>query len=225
RGAANDCAELDFPVELGRVPGLDHVVARPADTGGRLHEHDRLQRHRQPGFLGVVGIVQADGDELADADIGHAVSRHADHERHRLGLEPRQRAQLARRDLVGADVVDRLREAPQAAFAVDHAGLLVARLAIPAQLHIVIPPSIEYAFPVAKSDSSEARNTRIPVMSSTVPSRPMGWRATKSLRACTGSAKALILPCSDGVSTVPWHKALHVLLYVKDSAALDLVSR
>ena len=40
-------------------------------------------------------------------------------------------------------------------------------------------------------------------MSSTVPSRPIGWRATKSLRACTGSAKALILPCSDGVSTVP----------------------
>ena len=40
-------------------------------------------------------------------------------------------------------------------------------------------------------------------MSSTVPSRPIGWRATKSLRACTGSAKALMRPCSDGVSTVP----------------------
>jgi hypothetical protein len=30
-------------------------------------------------------------------------------------------------------------------------------------------------------------------MSSTEPSLPMGWRAMKSLRACAGSAKALIL--------------------------------
>jgi hypothetical protein len=59
------------------------------------------------------------------------------------GLEARQRLQLARRDLVRADVVDHLGEIAQAAFAVDHARLLIAGLAIPAQLHIVIPPSIE----------------------------------------------------------------------------------
>ena len=45
-------------------------------------------------------------------------------------------------------------------------------------------------------------------MSSTAPRRPIGWRATKSLRACTGSAKALMRPSRDGVSTVPGHMAL-----------------
>ncbi|MNC95721.1 hypothetical protein D3C83_129090 [compost metagenome] len=45
-------------------------------------------------------------------------------------------------------------------------------------------------------------------MSSTVPSRPMGWRAMKSFFACTGSAKALMRWCSDGVSTVPGPMAL-----------------
>src|SRR5213075_627180 len=114
----------------------------------------------------------------------------------------------ARRDLVRPEVVDNLREIAQLAFRVDHARLLVAGLAVTAQLHIVIPPSIEKTLPVAKRDSSEARYTRMPMMSSTVPSRPIGWRATKSLRACAGSAKALILPCSDGVSTVPGQMAL-----------------
>src|SRR5205085_4945056 len=183
RGADHD-AELDLPVELGRVARLDDVVARAVDAGRRLHEDDRLRGNRQAGFLGVVGVVEADGDELADADIGHAEARRAVHERQRLGLEARQHLQAARRDLVRPAVVDDLREIAQLAVAVDHAGLLVARLAIPAELHIVIPPSIEKTLPVAKSDSSDARYTRIGVMSSTVPRRPIGWRAMKSFLAC-----------------------------------------
>ena len=66
-----------------------------------------------------------------------------------------------------------------------------------------MPPSTEYMLPVANFDSSDARNTTIPVMSPGDPSRPIGCRAMKSLRAYTGSANALMRSCSDGVSTVP----------------------
>ena len=61
---------------------------------------------------------------------------------------------------------------------------------------------------MANAESSEARYTHISAISPALPSRPIGWRAMKSLRACTGSANALILPCSDGVSTVPGQMAL-----------------
>src|SRR2546429_7439196 len=60
-------------------------------------------------------------------------------------------------------------------------------------------------------------------MSSTVPSRPMGWRAMKSLRACTGSGSALIRSCSEGVSTVPGQTALQRIPCRTKSAAIDLV--
>jgi hypothetical protein len=63
----------------------------------------------------------------------------------------------------------------------------------------------------------------MPVMSSTVPSRPIGWRATKSLRACTGSAKAAMRPCSEGVSTVPGPMQLQRMPCLTKSAAIALV--
>src|SRR5207253_5976189 len=47
------------------------VVVRPADAGRHLVEDDRLFRNRRAGLGRVVGIVEADGDEVADpADAG-----------------------------------------------------------------------------------------------------------------------------------------------------------
>ena len=51
--------------------------------------------------------------------------------------------QPARRDLVGPDLGDHLGQVAEPALRVDHAGLLEPVPAVPAQLHIVIPPSIE----------------------------------------------------------------------------------
>src|SRR6185369_13943297 len=174
-----------------------------ADAGGGLHEHDRLGGDRHAGFLRMVRVVQADGDEFADADERDAEARAVGDHRQRVGLDLGEHLQAARRQLVGADVLDHLGEVPQAPFAIHHARLLEAVLSVATKLHMVMPPSIEYMLPVANFASSEARNTRIPVMSSTVPSRPMGWRAMKSFLACTGSAKALMRSPSEGVSTVP----------------------
>ena len=71
----------------GGVLRLDDVVTRAVDAGGGLHEHDRLRGNGQAGLLCVVGIVEPDGDELADADVGHAEARIAAHRRQRLGFE------------------------------------------------------------------------------------------------------------------------------------------
>src|SRR5690606_41510309 len=115
----------------------------------------------------------------------------------RLGLEPREHLEPPRRKLVRADGVDDLGQVAQAPLVVNHAGLLVARLSVAAQLHMVIPPSMEWALPVAKSDSSDARDTTMPVVSSTVPSRPLLRRATTALRAWTGPGCRLRRPWSD----------------------------
>src|SRR6516162_9537297 len=64
---ANDDGELDLPVELARLLWNDRVVVGPADAGRHLVEDDRLFRSRRAGLRGVVGIVEADGDEIADA--------------------------------------------------------------------------------------------------------------------------------------------------------------
>src|SRR6185295_17072792 len=199
----DDDAQFDFPVELGRAARLDDVVVRPVDRGRGLHEDDRFGRDRHAGFLGMVRIVEADGDELADADERNAQPRAVGDDRQGFGLHLGEHLQAARRKLLRADVLHYLGQVAQAPFRVDDPRLLEAVLAIAAQLHIVIPPSIEYMLPVANFDSSDARKTRIPVMSSTEPRRPIGWRAMKSFFACTGSAKALMRSPSEGVSTVP----------------------
>ena len=72
----------------------------------------------------------------------------------------------------------------------------------------MMPPSTVKAWPVAKTDSSLARNTTTGAISSARASRPIGWRAMKALRASSGSALALMRSPSEGVSTVPGHTAL-----------------
>ena len=81
RDAADDDAELDFPVHLDRAAGLQHRVVRADDAARGLHEDDGLARNLRAGFGGVIRVVEADGDEFADA---------AD-----AGAEPRARGSLA----------------------------------------------------------------------------------------------------------------------------------
>ena len=59
----------------------------PAERARRLDEHDRLLRDRQVRFRGVVGVVEADRDELADPRDRHAEARRAVDERQfRIGI-------------------------------------------------------------------------------------------------------------------------------------------
>src|SRR5579863_1086260 len=87
RAAADDDAELDFVVELGGFLRRHGVVVRPADAARRLVEDNRLFRNRHAGFGGVVGIIQADGDEIADPADARAEPRRAAHQRQLFRLE------------------------------------------------------------------------------------------------------------------------------------------
>src|SRR6516165_6703490 len=59
-------AELDFPIELGRSFGNDGVIVGPADAGGRLVEDDRLLGNGHSRFRRVIGIIEPNGDKIAD---------------------------------------------------------------------------------------------------------------------------------------------------------------
>src|SRR5262249_24646098 len=85
--AADHDAELDLVIELGRALRDHRVIVRPADRARRLVEDDRLLRDRHAGFSGVIGIVEADGDEIADAADAWPEPRRAANERQLLWFE------------------------------------------------------------------------------------------------------------------------------------------
>ena len=57
-----------------------------------------------------------------------------------------------------------------------------------------------------------------------MPNRPIGCLAIKSFFAFTGSLLCLTLSSHDGVNTVPGAIALHLILFLTKSEAIDLVS-
>ena len=61
---ADDGGDFDFPVELGRAARLLDGVVGAGEGGVGFQEEDRLGRNRISGLLGMVDIVQPDGDEL-----------------------------------------------------------------------------------------------------------------------------------------------------------------
>ena len=66
---------------------MREVVVRAADRAGGLHEQDRLGRDLRAGFGGVLGVVEADAHELADAaDAGADAGRRLD-QRQRRGVD------------------------------------------------------------------------------------------------------------------------------------------
>src|SRR5450830_937694 len=62
---ADHHTEFDFPIGLERTFGQHDRVIGSLDASGGFHEYNRLFRNRQPGLGGMVGVVQADGNELA----------------------------------------------------------------------------------------------------------------------------------------------------------------
>ncbi len=74
-GAADDDAELDFPVELLRSARPQDRLAGIEDGGVPLREDGWLLGNRLAGLLGVVAVVEADADELAGIGDGRMQPR------------------------------------------------------------------------------------------------------------------------------------------------------
>src|SRR5262249_18702548 len=131
----------------------DHgVVVGPADARGRLVEDDRLLRNRHAGLGGMIGIVEPDGDEVADAGDARADARLA---LHQWQLVDRRLADLGEtlgRERFACQIRNHLGEIADAALGVDDSGLFAAVRAEADELHGAISPSRGWCADVAGPD-------------------------------------------------------------------------
>src|SRR3546814_10075787 len=135
---SSDLPELDLPVALLRGAGDLDVVVRTLDGAVRLQEHDRLLRDRGTGLRGVVGVVQADTDDLADAADAGADARVAVDLGQARRVDALQLVETAgKRGRV--DVGDHARKVADRAGCVQDARLFLPARAIAQQLHDVSP--------------------------------------------------------------------------------------
>ncbi|MNE40457.1 hypothetical protein D3C80_1344780 [compost metagenome] len=120
---ADDDAKLDFPIGLLRATRDDNGVVRARQAGDGLGEDHGLRRDGQVGLGGVVGEVQADGDELAHALDRHAVARLALDQGEGFGIDGLERSKAFAPQLVRGDVGDHARQVADATLGVQSAGL------------------------------------------------------------------------------------------------------
>src|SRR6266576_2402592 len=84
---ADDGGDFDFPVEFCGAARLLHRIGGAAQRGVGLQEEDRLGRNLRAGLLGVIDVVQADGDEFRNAGHRRANQRLAAVRRELGGVE------------------------------------------------------------------------------------------------------------------------------------------
>src|SRR5262245_27269300 len=135
RALADNDAELHLPVELARPLRDDRVVVRPADAGGHLVEDDRLLGDRHAGLGRVVGIVEPDGDEIADPADAGAEAGIAVHQRQLRDRRLADFRQALGRQRLPRDVRHQLGEIADPPLGIDNSGLLAAARAEANQLH------------------------------------------------------------------------------------------
>src|SRR5215207_3325105 len=91
---------------------------------------------------------------------------------------------------------------------------------LPAACYLTeIPPSTKNSDPVANFDSSDARNTAIPAISSGSPNRPIGCIASNCGRTTGSSCSTFV----NGVVIDPGTMLLHRIPYFARSAAITRV--
>src|SRR5205823_4474284 len=136
-GRSNDHNELDLPVGLVRVPRNHHIVARSLQTAAALHEDHGLGWNGCIRLHRVVGIIQADGDELAGAHAGRAQPRTAWDRRQRGRVDRGEPAQAGGGDFLGPDIADVAAEGADDSVGIQHPRLFTAGRAIAQQFHDV----------------------------------------------------------------------------------------
>jgi len=127
--------ELHLPIRLFRALGDHDVVIRTNDAGGRFGEQHRLFWNGHAGFGRVVGIVEPDGDKIADSPETGPDPGRAAHRGQGLWFELGQTRQHARSERVGVDVRHHFAQIPQFSGAVDEGRFLLARPAVSYEFH------------------------------------------------------------------------------------------
>src|SRR5262249_10409046 len=135
RALADDDAELHLPVELAGLLRDHGVVIGPADAGGHLVEDDRLLGQFQAGFGGMIGIVQADGDEVADFPDAWADAHALPPRGQLLDVRLANPGQARGAKRLACDVRDHLRQVPDPALGIDDTGFFTAGRAEADELH------------------------------------------------------------------------------------------
>ena len=186
RARADDDRELDFPIGFCRALGDHDVVVRPYDAGRGLGEQHRLLGDRHAGFGRVVGVIEPDGNEIADMGKAWADPGRAAHRGQGFRLEFGEAGQRAGREHIGVDVRHHFAQVPQLPSVVDQRRLFLTWPAISCEFH---KPSV-YA---ARSQESSSRPTVWRPMRSyqTLATRPRqslmlvplpGWRGWRTSR-------------------------------------------
>src|SRR5205807_2662852 len=108
---------------------------RPADAGRYLVEDDRLFGNGRAGLGGVVGIVEADGNEIADLADAGAKARIAAYERQLLDRRFANLGEPFGRERLAGDIRHHFREVTDASFRIDDSRFFAAAWAEADELH------------------------------------------------------------------------------------------
>jgi hypothetical protein len=112
---------------LARAFGQHDIIVRSVQATDRLGEQDRLGRHGQMRLRRVIGIVEADRDEFANARDRNAEPRLTRDRRQRARIEFREPSQAGGAEMLRAQIGQLARKIAHDAVTVEKPGLLVAR--------------------------------------------------------------------------------------------------
>ena len=115
--------------------GQHDVVVWAVDRAGGLHEQDRLLGDRGAGFGGVLGVIEADAHEFADAGDARADADARFDERQLFGIDGAEFRQRGVREGSAGNVVDHADEAANLAGSVDEAGFFLTGRTEAKQFH------------------------------------------------------------------------------------------
>ena len=132
---ADHHTELDFPVGLDRAFGQHHRIVGALNTASGLHEHNGFGGNRQAGLGRMVGVIQSNRDELADAGHRAAQTRRALDQRQLLGFEFAQPGQRRIAELVRANVLDHSAQVAQLAVGINLAWFFFSGFAVANKFH------------------------------------------------------------------------------------------
>jgi hypothetical protein len=152
---ADDHGQLDLPVHVAAVGQHADRIVGSGEAAGRLEEGDRALGRLGAGLGGMVAVVQADADDLADPVERHAQAGRPLDMAEAAGVERLQTLDFAGRHGRGIDAADVAGQVTQLAVGIDQAGAFGAGFAITDEFHggapynqAMRPPSTTRVWPV-----------------------------------------------------------------------------